>query len=164
MYLGSTAYYIGSDGTAKFNKAYGACFNDYAEFFPRGESTEPGDIIALDTSNNTEKYIKATNSSSVPVGVHSDEFAMVIGGDDCGDDFVSTNLTNYIPVALCGRVYVKVVGRINVGDYIIPSSIPGVGVGISKMTFDSFGKIIGQVVEADDKEEIRKVRIIVRKG
>lgn len=164
LYLGSTAYYIGSDGTAKFNKAYGACFNDYAEFFPRGESTEPGDIIALDTSNNTEKYIKATNSSSVPVGVHSDEFAMVIGGDDCGDDFVSTNLTNYIPVALCGRVYVKVVGRINVGDYIIPSSIPGVGVGISKMTFDSFGKIIGQVVEADDKEEIRKVRIIVRKG
>lgn len=140
------------------------CFNDYAEFFPRGESTEPGDIIALDTSNNTEKYIKATNSSSVPVGVHSDEFAMVIGGDDCGDDFVSTNLTNYIPVALCGRVYVKVVGRINVGDYIIPSSIPGVGVGMSKMTFDSFGKIIGQVVEADDKEEIRKVRIVVRKG
>lgn len=136
----------------------------YAEFFPRGESTEPGDIIALDTSNNTEKYIKATNSSSVPVGVHSDEFAMVIGGDDCGDDFVSTNLTNYIPVALCGRVYVKVVGRINVGDYIIPSSIPGVGVGMSKMTFDSFGKIIGQVVEADDKEEIRKVRIVVRKG
>ena len=52
---GDNTYYITADGTANFRKVYGAVYNDYAEWFPRGCDTKPGDIIALDVSSQTER-------------------------------------------------------------------------------------------------------------
>lgn len=70
-FANGTAHYIASTGDAHVKslgvtedvtarRVYDAVYNDYAEFMPRGENTEPGDIIALDTSSQTERYIKAT--------------------------------------------------------------------------------------------------------
>ena len=61
-------------------RVFEAVYNDYAELMPRGEDTEPGDIIALDTNSQQEKYVKATNLSSRIAGIHSDEYGMLIGG------------------------------------------------------------------------------------
>ena len=57
----------------KNGKIYNAVWNDYAEFFEKGEETEVGDIIALDTDSKEERYIKATNPRTI-VGVHSDTY------------------------------------------------------------------------------------------
>lgn len=81
-YFGTdNSYYVGSDGTANFRKVYGAVYNDYAEWFPRGCDTKPGDIIALDVGSQTERYIKAVGKMDRVVGVHTDEYAYLIGGD-----------------------------------------------------------------------------------
>ena len=157
--FGSASYYVDKNGVAKFSKCYGAVYNDYAEFFPRGEETEPGDIIALDENNKEESYIKATNKSNIVVGIHSDEYAMIIGGDQYNsDDYISKNIKKYIPIGLCGRVYVKVIGNVDIGDYIIPSEIPGIGKGSKEYSNLSVGKII----TADNREDIRRLRILVR--
>ena len=97
VYFGSQDYYINADGTAKFNRAYGAVFNDYAEYFPRGEETQPGDIIALDLNSQSEKYVRAKGMQDRVVGVHTDEFAYIIGGDvpSNGEDSLKFNLRNY---------------------------------------------------------------------
>ena len=154
--FGSGSYYINTSGVANFSKCYGAVYNDYAEFFPRGEDTEPGDIIALDENNKEEKYIKATNKSSIIAGVHSDEYAMLIGGEavSIGEDYISKNIKKYIPVSLCGRVYVKVIGNVDIGDYIIPSDIPGVGVSSKEYSESSVGIAIS-------KNNCNKVKILV---
>ena len=154
--FGSGSYYINTSGVANFSKCYGAVYNDYAEFFPRGEDTEPGDIIALDENNKEEKYIKATNKSSIIAGVHSDEYAMLIGGEavSIGEDYISKNIKKYIPVSLCGRVYVKVIGNVDIGDYIIPSDIPGVGVSSKEYSKSSVGIAIS-------KNNCNKVKILV---
>ena len=160
--FGSNKYYVDKNGVAKFSKCYGAVYNDYAEFFPRGEYTEPGDIIALDLSSDKESYIKATNKSSIIAGVHSDEYAMIIGGDqyDNSDDYIKHNLKKYIPVGLCGRVYVKVIGNVDIGDYIIPSDIPGVG----KSSKEYSNLSVGRVIESSNSNNnIHKVRIIIGK-
>ena len=160
--FGSASYYVDKNGVAKFSKCYGAVYNDYAEFFPRGEYTEPGDIIALDENNKEEKYIKATNKSKIVVGVHSDEYAMIIGGEavDAGDDYISKNIKKYIPVGLCGRVYVKCIGNVNIGDYIIPSDIPGIGVSSKEYSNLSVGRVIES---SNSNNNIHKVRIIIGK-
>lgn len=154
--FGSSSYYVDKNGVAKFSKCYGAVYNDYAEFFPRGEYTEPGDIIALDENNKEEKYIKATNKSTIIAGVHSDEYAMLIGGDqyDNSDDYISKNIKKYIPVSLCGRVYVKVQGNVDIGDYIIPSDIPGIGVSSKEYSKSSVGIAIS-------KNNCNRVKILV---
>ena len=72
---GDNTYHITADGTANFRKVYGAVYNDYAEWFPRGCDTKPGDIIALDVSSQTERYIKAVGKMDRVVGVHTDEYA-----------------------------------------------------------------------------------------
>ena len=139
-FANGTAHYIASTGDAHVRslgvtedvtarRVYDAVYNDYAEFMPRGENTEPGDIIALDTSSQTERYIKATNLSNRIAGVHTDEYAMLIGGNKVeeGQDFLARNLPLFIPVSLAGRVHAKVVGPVHTGDYIVLSSTPGVG-------------------------------------
>lgn len=162
--FGSSSYYINTSGVANFSKCYGAVYNDYAEFFPRGEDTEPGDIIALDLSSDKESYIKATDKSKIIAGVHSDEYAMLIGGDqyEDGDDYISKNIKNYIPVSLCGRVYCKCIGEIHRGDTIIVSDISGVGRAKRSDEIVENTQIVGYAVDEDLNTDIRRVRIRVR--
>ncbi len=161
--FGSGSYYVKADGTANFRTVTGAVYNDYAEFFPRGEATEPGDIVALDLSSDHESYIKATATSKIVAGVHSDEYAMLIGGDKVDDgNYVEKNIEKYIPVSLCGRVFCKCVGKIHRGDTIVVSDIPGVGRAKLPNDYVENTQIIGYAVDEDMNEEIRRVRIRVK--
>ena len=160
--FGSSSYYVKADGTANFKTVTGAVYNDYAEFFPRGEATEPGDIVALDLTADHESYIKATATSKIVAGVHSDEYAMLIGGDKVDDgNYVEKNLVNYIPVSLAGRVMCKVTGPVHRGDTIIVSDIPGVGIATDDESIPH-KRVVGYVVEDDDRTDIRRVKIRVK--
>ena len=116
-------------GTVTGTRVYNAYYNDYAEYFERGGETSKGDIIALDETASDEKYVKATDKSKCVVGVQSEEFAQIIGGEttEQGTFDVAKNLIKYIPVALMGRVHVKVKGAVSLGDLIVPSDEAGVG-------------------------------------
>lgn len=153
---------LDTNGYSTFNRAYNAVYNDYAELFPRGEATEPGDIIALDTSCEDEQYVKATLDSIRVVGVHSDEYAYLIGGEKPrnGEDFLAYNIEKYIPVGLAGRCKVKVLGAIKKGQDIIPTNIPGVGRAFDEDKDDRklLRKSIGFAVENSTDEDIKLVR------
>ena len=134
------------DGYLYASRVYNAVYNDYAEYFPRGEQTAPGDIIALDVDSNEEKYIIAKRGLPI-VGVHSDEYAHIIGGEEKAPDGSSTeeyNLKHFIPVGLCGRCRVKTIGRISKGQKIILSDIPGVGRAYNK-SIDSIQDCIDSI-------------------
>ncbi len=132
-------------------RVFNAVYNDYAEWFERGEETEAGDIIALSEGNN-ELYKKATCKDKVIVGVHSEEFAHIIGGNGDGNDEKA-----FIPIGLVGRSHVKVKGKVEKGDYIVPSDVAGIGVATKTRTH----KTIGQAVEASDDDNIKKIRVIL---
>lgn len=145
------------------SKIYNAVWNDYAEFYPRGEQTEPGDIIQLDINSKEEKYIKATSQSTTVVGVHSDTYGHLIGGEEApeGREFVEYNLEKYIPVGLVGRVNCKIIGTINKGDRIVVSEINGVGRKFNPET-DNVFQIVGMAVEDKETEEIKKIKVNFR--
>lgn len=146
---------VGEDITATGDitgaRVFNAVYNDYAEWFERGEETEAGDIIALSEGNN-ELYKKATCKDKVIVGVHSEEFAHIIGGNGDGNDEKA-----FIPIGLVGRSHVKVKGKVEKGDYIVPSDVAGIGVATKTRT----DKTIGQAVEASDDDDIKKIRVIL---
>ena len=151
-------------GTLIATKVYNAVYNDYAEFFPRGGDTQRGDIIALDESTNKEQYVKATTSSLCVVGVHTEDFASIIGGRSLspGDDILKVNLPTYIPVALSGRVPVRMYGKAKKGGWVIPSEMPGVG--RMALPGESLTQAVGQIVKDDTAENVRLVKILVRSG
>ena len=154
-------------GTLNATKTYNAVWNDYAEFFERGEETEVGDIIALDENSDEERYVKATNESKVIVGVHSDTFAHLIGGENPlnGEDFYEYNMKKFIPVGLAGRVKVKVIGPVKKGDHIIASDISGVGASMQQHV-DKYGfwvgeACIGRSLEDKNTEDIGLIKILI---
>ena len=148
-------------GTLTAAKVYNAVYNDYAEFFPRGENTERGDIIACDETSTREQYVKATDKSLCVVGVHSEEFAQIIGGLQVeeGKGVMETNIRQFIPVAMAGRVHVKYFGKAIVGTKVVPSEIPGVG--RAWQEGDPLDHVVGRIVEPDTRQDVRLVKILV---
>lgn len=145
------------------NKVYNAVWNDYAEFFPRGCETEPGDIIMLDLEADEEAYVKADEAAKCVVGVHSDEFGHLIGGEEApaGEDFVEHNMTKFIPVGLAGRVRVNFTGIAKKGSKVVPSSVPGCG-RLFVHGQDNEDKVVGYLVESDDLICKRRLKIKLR--
>lgn len=148
-------------GTLTATQVFNAVYNDYAEFFPRGGDTERGDIIACDETSTREQYVKATDKSLCVVGVHSEEFAQIIGGLQVeeGKGVMETNIRQFIPVAMAGRVHVKYFGKAIVGTKVVPSEIPGVG--RAWQEGDSLDHVVGKIVEPDTRQDVRLVKILV---
>jgi hypothetical protein len=137
----------------KNGKIYNAVWNDYAEFFEKGEETEVGDIIALDTDSKEERYIKATNPRTI-VGVHSDTYGHILGGFES----IESSEESFIPVGMSGRVKTKIIGPIEKGDEVVLSKYPGIGRKYYELT-DRERDIIGFAVETNLSEEVKLVRI-----
>lgn len=145
--------------TITANKVYNAVWNDYAELFPKGGETEPGDIIALDISSSKEQYVKS-DGNNIPVGIHTSEYAMLIGGDD--KKSISQNLDNYIPVALAGRVHVNFIGPAQKGAYVVPSKQKNGYAQMFDKNYNTYIDIIGILVEDDGKTGERKLKIKIK--
>lgn len=148
-------------GTLTATQVFNAVYNDYAEFFPRGGETERGDIIACDETSTREQYVKATDKSQCVVGVHTEEFAQIIGGlqVEDGKGVLETNIQKFIPVSMAGRIHVKYFGKAVVGTKVVPSEIPGVG--RAWQEGDPPDHVVGRIVEPDTLQDIRLVKILV---
>lgn len=151
---------IAARGSISASKVYNAVWNDYAELFERGEKTEPGDIIALDSSAPKEQYVKADSSSKRVIGVHSDTYGHLIGGEHLTN--FEDNFKKFIPIGLAGRVNVKVKGKVSIGDYIVPSDEKGIGRVYDKK-IDDRDLILGYLVEADTREDLRRLKMFINK-
>lgn len=114
---------ITATGDITGTRVFNAVYNDYAEWFERGDDAEVGHIIALDETSAQERYVKATNKSKVIVGICTGNYAHIIGGE-YNDDYETYNLKKFIPVSLAGRVPVYVKGAVRVGNFIIPTDAP----------------------------------------
>ena len=145
---------ITCNGEITANVVRNAIWNDYAEFFEKGEETEVGDIIALDETCDEEKYVKASRENSFVVGVHSDTYGHIVGGVESLDE----SNKFFIPVGMVGRVKTKIVGSVKKGDKIVLSDIPGVGRKFNP-ELDNIFDVIGGVVETNLSEEIKLVNM-----
>ena len=67
---------------------------------------------------------------------------------------------NVVAVALVGRVPCNVVGKINKGDRLVSSNIPGVA---TRLVADEFqpGCIIGKALEPYDSNEVGTIEVAV---
>lgn len=156
-------------GTFSASRVYNAVWNDYAELFPKLKTTitEAGDIIALDIENNREVYTKATEeTSSFIVGVHSDEYGQLLGGEkppiDYEGDLYEFNKDKFIPVGLAGRVKAKCIGIIKKGDKLVISDIPGVARAFNPK-LDNINNVFGMAVEnKNNPDVISRVRMFIK--
>lgn len=132
---------------------YKAVYNDYAEYYVVDGPFEAGDIIAK-KPGQVQEYTRATQENAkLVVGVISDTYGSVIGYID--------NETN-VPVAVAGRVMVKVIGPVTEGELLTVSYISGVAIRAS--VNQQIGTIIGKALETKDTVGIDRIWMQVMLG
>ena len=146
-------------GTVSASKVFSPVWEDYAEWYTRSDEeykTEPGDIVSKIPSVLAYSASKR-DSDKLVVGVCSDTYGHILGGEDLENN--DDNIYKYIPVAISGRVNVKVIGKIEEGDLIVSSCLRGVGRAVKPGEFLQ-GCIIGKSLESyNNSEEIGKIAI-----
>ena len=119
---------ITATGTVTASRVNGAWYNDYAELFPSKCGTKGfsvGDIICVDADSDVENYVKSSSSNKHVVGVFTNRYAHLIGGvmPPNGEDLAEYNKDKYIPVSLTGRVYCKVVGKVDGYRFLVSKTM-----------------------------------------
>lgn len=154
--INNTLIHKGNTIISADGKVHSAVYNDLAEYFLREDSNEyiePGDIVVYNNGGVTKSTRK---EDPAVVGVYSDTFGVSLGGDDGKTE--EENKKKYVPVGLAGRVYVKVVGDVAVGDLITTSEIPGVG----RTSVDRKpGTIIGKALEEHTGDGIDRICLLI---
>lgn len=142
------------DGYLYATRVYGAVFNDYAEYFEKGEDAEPGDLIS---AGNGGYFKSGRKYDTMVVGVYSDQYFQCIGGKGDGEDD-----KNYIPIGLAGRVKAKVKGKVRKGDLLTSSGTPGVAMKCSRlMAILKPGCIIGKALEDHNGPTIDRIETFI---
>ncbi len=119
---------------------------DVAEIYTtRDAALEAGDVVSIDPALNAGVHKSQSAHDQNAIGIISTRPGMLIGGAE-------KEGVKAVPVALSGRVPVKVVtenGAVKPGDYLTPSSVPGVA-----MKTQGRGHVIGQAIGAFDGEGV----------
>lgn len=142
-----------ADGYAFADQSWNGGGADVAEMYEFSDTVVPGDLVSIPVErvNNPGKELKKSlgkQYDSLVVGVISTDPGLVAGFGDAEVDTTSGVDNRRKPVALVGRVPVKVNlenGPIKAGDYLTSSSIPG-----QAMKSTKAGKVIGQALEDFD--------------
>lgn len=150
---GSTVTIVDLEGRVHF-----AVYNDLAEFFPSVERVEPGDVVVWD-----EGGVRACdrNSHAGVVGVVSDTFGPILGGNPNWSVEETMKSGEFAPVALAGRVWVKAVGPIERFDLLESSEIKGHA---RRSSEGKRGVVIGKALESLPEGETKRICMLVMPG
>lgn len=135
----------GSKGNSRLQATYAA---DLAEFYEGDKEYETGTVLVF--GGEKEVTISRTQSDTKVAGVVSDNAAYSMYGACPG---------HKNQVALQGRVPCKVVGKINKGDLLVTSNIPGVAISVGADAKP--GTIIGKALEIYDSDHIGTIEVAV---
>ncbi|MCK5145682.1 hypothetical protein KAR48_02940 [bacterium] len=136
--------------------AYNSSAGDYAEYLERMNPDDimtPGDIVGVFGG----RISKDTRGAQQYMAVST---APIVLGNMPGE----SNLHQYEKVAFMGQVPVKVSGRVEEGDYIIPSGLDdGIGIAVSPemMTAREFCKVVGRAWSASENESVTFINVAV---
>lgn len=141
---------------AEVGVSYSSGSADYAEWLERAKG-EPdlhyGDIVAV----NGGKISLNTSHGSHYMVISKRPLAL-------GNAPQPDQKYRYEKVAFMGQVPVKVVGRVDIGDYILPSgNHDGVGIAVkpSEMKIADFAKVIGVAWEAAEDAPLNYVNVAI---
>jgi hypothetical protein len=152
----NTTYNLGS-ASLKWDNVYAnlfqgtatsARFADLAENYLGDNTYEPGTVIVFGGQNEVTHSTEFMTTKIA--GVVSTNPAHLMNAEMPGDFVVA--------VALQGRVPCKVQGKINKGDMLVASDVPGVAVANDN---PKLGSVIGKALENYDSTEIGTIEVVV---
>lgn len=141
-------YNLTASGDIHAGRVFNAVWNDYAELYFKkdiNDDSDAGTVICKTPGELTYEPSSKSNCKLV-VGVISDTYGMLLGGKSTNTD--KENLKEYYPIALAGRVKVKVKSGIKIkeGDLLCADNE---GRATVKKFFNK-GSVVGKALESSD--------------
>jgi len=147
---------IGVQTLSELGVTYQSGSGDYAEWLERldpKEQINPGDIVGLFNGKITKSTVNADQLLCVSLS------PIVLGNTpEKGKELL------FEKVAFLGQVSVKVFGKVNRGDYIIPSGLndgSGIAVQPDMMTIDEYANVVGRSWGFSDVEQAKYVNTAI---
>lgn len=157
--------YSGSDDPATIEgfRVWTAVYNDLAELYkkdPHCPVLVEGDLVVK--VRNSDTYTKYENETpELVVGVYSPKYGQLLGGDpNLGS--LESQYDSYIPVALTGRVKVKIDTPTQEGDLIVPTNqgVHSISCYDADLKLKYSGFIIGKALESGDVGDLITVQVM----
>lgn len=136
------------DGYLYATRIYNAVWNDYAELFKNKEEIEPNHIAYADKDG----YISSKGCPNCAVGIVSNQYGHLIGGNGNPDD------KTYTPIALAGRVPLKVSEKIPIGSLVAANED---GTGRKAEIPKDLGSIVGKCIGPDPAGRKNYINVLV---
>lgn len=123
-------------------RVYNAVYNDLAECWERGDDPriDYGDVVVQTENGIVRAYSRAQKGT---VGVISNTYGFILGSEGFDDKDIKSS--SKLPIAISGRVLVKIKGKAEIGDELVSSEE---GYAVRANLFEQIFKrsrIIGQV-------------------
>jgi hypothetical protein len=141
---------------AKIGVEYTSGYGDYAEWLEREDISEfisPGDIVGIKSGKVTRDL---SNAEQVMGISHN---PIVLGNTPPDGEMIKGNI-----VAFMGQIPVKVMGKVQTGDYIVGNQkTPGYGIAKKQddLTIEDFKFAVGRAWESSDYEGPKMVNTVV---
>ena len=68
------------------------------------------------------------------------------------------NNKEFVPIGLAGRVKCKVIGKVEIGDLIVTSNIPGAGIVNNEACLN---QVIGKALENSNEDNLKQITILL---
>ena len=127
-----------------------AQYADLAEVYAADAEYEVGTIVKLGGDAEITQTVNANDADVF--GVISESPAYLMNSHAEG-----------LPVALSGRISVKVLGPVVKGQRIVSSDTPGVGIAVSNSEISSILTIVGRALESNDNQDTKLIECAVGK-
>jgi hypothetical protein len=127
-------------------------FADLAEMYESDMPLVSGDLVKI---GGDKEVTKNTDAGTADVfGVVSTSPAFLLNSG-------KKALELHYPIALIGRVPVKVVGKVVKGQRLIASNIPGVAVAVANKDVKFALQVVGRALESKDTDEVGLIEAVV---
>ena len=126
-----------------------ATYADIAEKYASDEQYEPGTVVMF--GGTSEVTISTVSQTPKVAGIVTTNPAQIL----------NDGLENSVAIALVGRVPCKVIGKIEKGDLLTASHIPGVA---AVSGFPRPGSLVAKALEDFDSHEVGTIEVMVLRG
>ena len=86
----------------------------------------------------------------------SNTYGHILGGKELEN--MEDNNKEFVPIGLAGRVKCKVIGNVEIGDLIVTSDIPGVGIVNNNACLN---QVIGKAIEDSNEDDLKQITLLL---
>jgi len=132
-------------------KVHNAVYNDLAEYMDvKGNGKPLPNSILIETGEG----LTTTNieNDHRAIGVYSDTYGFCLGKKSVNNEATA------VPIGMAGKVKVKIQGKVEVGDFIVTSNMPGYAKATKEYTP---GTVVGKALESKNKKEDKRVWMLI---